>query len=496
MRDGRAYPLASRMVNLERPRHPRSGREAIRATGLGCPPSPRDRRPRRPSAMNDVTRILSAIEHGDPQAAEQLLPLVYDELRKLAAQQARPREARPDPPGDGPGPRGLPPARRDADEPGWNSRGHFFAAAAEAMRRILVENARRKAGPKGRRGPRARRPRSRSSSPSSDPRVDLLALDEALDGAGRPSDPRKADLVKLRFFAGLTVEQAAQASGSPPQRPTTHWAYAKGWLRLAMRGDERSSAAADRENLLRDRWRIRAPTLALGYRGRADRQPRSGPMNTDANSTKRRSSTWPVGSAIPEERDAYLDEACGGDAALLGRLERCCSVSSRRRASSSPRPRRHGRRAARTPRRTRPLDRAPRHRHRPVQAAGADRRGGHGRRLHGRADHARPPQGRAEDHQAGHGLAAGDRPVRGRAAGAGHDGPPQHRPRPRRRRHRVGPPLLRHGAGQGRPDHRLLRRRAPEPRRPARPVRAGLPGGAARATRRGSSTGTSSRRTS
>ena len=94
--------------------------------------------------MNDVTRILSDIEHGDPQAAEQLLPLVYDELRKLAAAQAGPGEAGPDAPGDGPGSRGVPPARRQWRAGTWDNRRHFFAAAAEAMRRILVEQARRK----------------------------------------------------------------------------------------------------------------------------------------------------------------------------------------------------------------------------------------------------------------------------------------------------------------------------------------------------------------
>src|SRR3954451_13629832 len=132
-------------VNLGRDHlSPRAGGEATRATGLGCGPWRRDRRHGRPSAMNDVTCILSAIEQGDPRAAEQLLPLVYDELRKLAA-----RRLAHEKPGQtlqttalvheaylrlvGPDP-----ART------WDGRGHFFAAAAEAMRRILVENARRK----------------------------------------------------------------------------------------------------------------------------------------------------------------------------------------------------------------------------------------------------------------------------------------------------------------------------------------------------------------
>ena len=98
--------------------------------------------------MNEVTPILSAIEQGDPQAAEQLLPLVYDELRKLAAQRLAQEKPGPDAPGHGPGPRGVPPARRPEEAQHWNSRGHFFAAAGEAMRRILVEQARRRAAAK------------------------------------------------------------------------------------------------------------------------------------------------------------------------------------------------------------------------------------------------------------------------------------------------------------------------------------------------------------
>ena len=109
----------------------------------------------------------------------------------------------------------------------------------------------------------------------------------------------------------------------------------------------------------------------------------------------------------------------------------------------------------------RPIRRGSGHGHRPVQAAGADRRGRHGRRLHGRADPARAPQGRAEDHQARHGHEAGHRPLRGRAPGPGPDGSPQHRPHPRRRGHRIRPALLRHGAGPRHPDHRVLRPQPP-----------------------------------
>ena len=124
--------------------------------------------------------------------------------------------------------------------------------------------------------------------------------------------------------------------------------------------------------------------------------------------------------------------------------------------------------------------RGPRHRHRPVQAAGADRRGRLRRRLHGRADRAGPPQGRAEGPQAGHGHPAGGRPLRGRAAGPGDHGPPEHRQGVRRRRHAIGPAVLRDGAGQGRADHRVLRPEPPDAAATAGAVRPGLPGGAAR----------------
>jgi RNA polymerase sigma factor (TIGR02999 family) len=186
--------------------------------------------------MNDVTRILSAIEQGDSGAAESLLPLVYDELRKLAAQklaQERPGQT-------------LQATalvheaylrlvdRQTAQQ--WDSRGHFFAAAAEAMRRILVENARRKAGPKAG-GDYQRVALDAIEPPIKGPRVDLIALDEALT-ALEVKDRRKADLVRLRFFAGLTIEQAAEALGISAATANNDWSYAKGWLRLAMLGDE------------------------------------------------------------------------------------------------------------------------------------------------------------------------------------------------------------------------------------------------------------------
>src|SRR3954447_1413369 len=192
--------------------------------------------PRRFSAMNDVTRILSAIERGDPRASEQLLPLVYAELRRLAAHGLS-REK----PGQTlqatalvheaylrlVGPTG---------DPGWDGRGHFFAAAAEAMRRILVENARRKAGPKAG-GDRQRVDLAEVDAAIEDPRVDLIALDEALT-ALEAKDRRKADLVRLRFFAGLSIEHAAEALGVSIATANNDWSYAKSWLRLALLGDD------------------------------------------------------------------------------------------------------------------------------------------------------------------------------------------------------------------------------------------------------------------
>jgi RNA polymerase sigma factor (TIGR02999 family) len=185
--------------------------------------------------MNDVTRILSSIERGDSEAAERLLPVVYDELRKLAAQRLAQEK-----PGQTLQATAL---VHDAylrlvgtEDPGWNSRGHFFAAAAEAMRRILVENARRKATVKAG-GGRERVDLVDVEPAIADPRVDLLALDEALT-ALEARDRRKADLVRLRFFAGLTVEQAAAALGVSASTADNDWAYAKGWLRMAMLGGD------------------------------------------------------------------------------------------------------------------------------------------------------------------------------------------------------------------------------------------------------------------
>jgi RNA polymerase sigma factor (TIGR02999 family) len=189
--------------------------------------------------MSDVTRILSAIEQGEPKAAEHLLPLVYDELRKLAAQKLTHEK---------PGQTlqatalvheaylRLVGAERAQN---WNSRGHFFAAAAEAMRRILVENARRKKS--ARAGGNHRRVVLSDIEPAVEGRhVDLLALDEALVLL-EAKDKRKADVIKLRFFAGLTNAQAAEALGISPATADNDWAYAKTWLRVAMRDDTDSA---------------------------------------------------------------------------------------------------------------------------------------------------------------------------------------------------------------------------------------------------------------
>ena len=180
--------------------------------------------------MDDVTRILSAVAHGDARAAEQLLPLVYDELRKLAAQ----RLAR-----ENPGQTLQATALvHEAylrlvgpQDPGWHGRGHFFAAAAEAMRRILVERARRKRRRKHAGG------RSRQDSnlddlagPETRDPLEVLAVHEALDQLAEKA-PRKAELVKLRYFLGCTMAEAAQVLGIAQSTAEEDWTYSKAWLR-------------------------------------------------------------------------------------------------------------------------------------------------------------------------------------------------------------------------------------------------------------------------
>ena len=186
--------------------------------------------------MSDVTRVLTAIEHGDAQAAQHLLPLVYDELRRLAAHRLSHEQ-----PGQTLQATALVHEAYlrlvDSDQtPHWDSRGHFFAAAAQAMRRILVDNARHKQSLKAG-GDRQRLDLSDVELAIEAPDVDLLALDQALDKL-EANDKRKADLVKLRFFAGLTNEEAAQALGISTSTADNDWAYARCWLRLELGGPQ------------------------------------------------------------------------------------------------------------------------------------------------------------------------------------------------------------------------------------------------------------------
>jgi len=184
--------------------------------------------------MNDVTGILSAIEHGDPSAAEQLLPLVYDELRKLAAQKLA-HEA----PGQTLQATALVHEAYmrlvDGDKAQhWNSRGHFFAAAAEAMRRILVENARRKKRLKHG-GDLARKELSEAALAGPEIHEDLVALDAALDRL-KAVDDKAVQLVHLRYFAGLSIPDAAEMLGISPRTADRVWAFARAWLRREMGG--------------------------------------------------------------------------------------------------------------------------------------------------------------------------------------------------------------------------------------------------------------------
>jgi RNA polymerase sigma factor (TIGR02999 family) len=183
--------------------------------------------------MTDVTQILSAIEQGDPQAAEQLLPLVYEELRRMAE-----RKLAPDQPGQTLQATAL---VHEAylrlvggeQSQSWHGSRHFVAAAAEAMRRILIERARHKLTFKAG-GGLCRIPLDQVEPALEEGNGDrLLALDEALRKL-EAADPRKAELVKLRFFAGFTAEQAAAALGVSTSTAEKDWAYARSWLRVAI----------------------------------------------------------------------------------------------------------------------------------------------------------------------------------------------------------------------------------------------------------------------
>jgi RNA polymerase sigma factor (TIGR02999 family) len=187
--------------------------------------------------MSEVTRILSAIEEGDASAADQLFPLVYDELRRLAAEkmaQENPGQTLQAtalvheaylhlvPSGEASAPR----------EQHWNSRAHFFAAAAEAMRRILVDRARRKKSRK-RGGNWARVPFDQADLAAPESAGEVLAVDEALAGLAA-ADPQAAELVKLRYFAGLSIPETAQALNISARSADRLWAYARAWLRRAI----------------------------------------------------------------------------------------------------------------------------------------------------------------------------------------------------------------------------------------------------------------------
>jgi RNA polymerase sigma factor (TIGR02999 family) len=186
--------------------------------------------------MNEVTRVLSALERGDSHAAEQLLPLVYEELRALAAAKLA-QEA----PGQTLQATALVHEAYlrlvggETAQP-WDSSGHFFAAAAEAMRRILIDNARRRHSQ--RRGGTADRHSLEgleAAAPASDD--ELLAVDEALERLHKV-DPRKAELVKLRYFGGLTIPEAARALGISITTANRYWAYARAWLHEELAGDD------------------------------------------------------------------------------------------------------------------------------------------------------------------------------------------------------------------------------------------------------------------
>ena len=189
--------------------------------------------------MSEVTRILSAIEQGDPPAAEQLLPLVYDELRRLASHRLT---------GEAPGQSLLSSDLvheaylrlvGEGDQKQWEGRAHFFAAAAEAMRRILVEKARRKKRVKHG-GARLRVDLEAVGFLATGPSVDLEALDEALTKLAA-EDPAKAELVKLRFFAGLTMPEIAQVLKISLATAERHWTYARTWLYAELKDQEDSA---------------------------------------------------------------------------------------------------------------------------------------------------------------------------------------------------------------------------------------------------------------
>jgi RNA polymerase sigma factor (TIGR02999 family) len=200
---------------------------------LGGPPKPRRNRRGRMVPMYEFTQLLNALNAGDPQAAAQLLPLVYDELRRLAAQKLVHEK---------------PGQTLDAtalvheaylrlvgaeDPPHWDGRSHFFAAAAEAMRRILIEQARRKASQR-QGGHLKRHPLEQGEIATPEPSLDVLAINEALERFEQ-IDPLKARLVKLRYFIGMTIPEAAEALGISTTTADRYWAYARAWLHAELK---------------------------------------------------------------------------------------------------------------------------------------------------------------------------------------------------------------------------------------------------------------------
>jgi RNA polymerase sigma factor (TIGR02999 family) len=190
--------------------------------------------------MTDVTQILSQIESGDPSASEQLLPLVYEELRKLAAAKLAHEK-----PGQTLQATGLVHEAYlrlvDVEKAQhWNSRGHFFGAAAEAMRRILLNRARDK-GRLKRGGQNRKVDLARVDLAVDTPFEDLLALDESIERLAE-ENPECANVVKLRFFAGLSIDDAAAAMGISASTAKRHWAYARAWLFDALRPDDGSTS--------------------------------------------------------------------------------------------------------------------------------------------------------------------------------------------------------------------------------------------------------------
>jgi RNA polymerase sigma factor (TIGR02999 family) len=181
--------------------------------------------------MSDVTRILSAIEHGDQHAAEQLLPLIYDELRKLAAQKLAQEKSGQTLQATALVHEAYVRIVDSETAQSWDSRRHFFAAAAEAMRRILIDQARHKRSQKG--GGTHKRVSLNEAvpllAPEGEPVEDLLALDDAL-GQLEQEDPVKAQLVKLRYFTGATLEETARLLDISPATAKRYWVYARSWL--------------------------------------------------------------------------------------------------------------------------------------------------------------------------------------------------------------------------------------------------------------------------